>query len=219
MSTMIAEKFHTGRPAVYTGHMPGFFIVIDGPDGSGTTTHARLLADSLRSEARKVALTSEPTDGPVAHRIRDFLEGKSNEVIDAEQLQILFCDDRAEHVRGTIQPALDNGKIVICDRYTFSTIAYGMASGADIQQLQEINAAFPTPNVTIFTLPPLDVCLERLSERSSKDLFEQRLMQEKVHAAYTLLAQEDPTIHVVDTSDEPARSAARILSFVRQQLS
>jgi dTMP kinase len=177
----------------------GTFIVIDGPDASGSTLHARLLAERLRKEGREVLVTAEPTEGPVGLWIRELLKEKK---VPSSTLQILFTADRAWHVEQVILPALREGKTVISDRYSHSTVAYGMALGLDSDWLKEMNRSFPKPDATVFTLPPIRTCMERLSRREKQDFLEQRDLQEGVHAAYRKIAEQDPAIVVVDTSGE-----------------
>ncbi len=112
-------------------------IILEGPDGSGTTTHSALLAETLRKEGRDVLLTCEPTDGPIGRFIRGEL---SKEKIDSPAaLQLLFTADRAWHVDTVIRPALEAGKTVITDRFSLSTIVYGEALGIDKEWLESMN--------------------------------------------------------------------------------
>ncbi|MFA6523364.1 MAG: dTMP kinase [Candidatus Peribacteraceae bacterium] len=178
--------------------MHGKLIVLEGPDGAGTTLHCKLLAERLEKEGHTVLVTAEPTDGPIGTHIRDILRGR--ELLPADALQLLFCADRAWHIDRVIRPALQEGKIVIADRYTLSTVAYGAVQGLDATWLQGINDAFVKPDCVILALPPLNVALERLGRRPSHDIFEQRDVQEKLHDVYRKLASEDPGITVIDTS-------------------
>ncbi len=188
------------------------FIVLDGPDGSGTTLHSKLLAERFQAEGKEVLLTAEPTDGPIGSWIREQL--KSGTQIPAAAIQLAFTADRAWHMEHVVLPALSAGKIVICDRYSYSTIAYGKALGLDEDWLTQMNAIFLKPDVTIFALPSIDVCMERLSRRSFNDSFEKRDLQEKVHAAYKMLAASDASIAIVDTEGEKPDIAAKIWEIV-----
>ena len=92
------------------------FIVFEGLDGSGSSTHSKLLTEKLQSEGCAVFHTKEPTDkGPTGTTIREVLQHKYT--VSPEALQLLFCADRAEHLVREIDPALKNGEIVISDRY------------------------------------------------------------------------------------------------------
>jgi dTMP kinase len=191
------------------------FIVLEGPDGAGTTLHSKLLAEKLIAEGHQVVLTAEPTDGSIGSWIRKELDRGA---LPASALQLLFCADRAEHVEKVIKPALAEGKFVVSDRYTLSTIAYGETFGVDRNWLKTINDAFPKPDVTILALPPISVCIERLNRRETRDMFEKEELQEKIHGAYKKLASELPEIHVVDTSGEKAAGASVIWDLVRDTL-
>ncbi len=184
------------------------FIVLDGPDGSGTTLHARLLAERLHKEGHDVVLTAEPSDSLIGQSIRKAL---STDVgFSPAAMQLLFCADRAEHVETVIKPALAAGKIVVCDRYVPSTIIYGEVLGLDADWLEDVNAPFPVPDVTIFTLPPFAVCRERLERRKEHDPYEESTFAQKVYECYEKYAAEDGTVAVVDTSAEKAVAAERV---------
>ncbi len=191
------------------------FIVLEGPDGAGTTLHSKLLAEKLVSEGKKVILTAEPTDGSIGTWIRSELSKGS---LPASALQLLFCADRAEHVQKVIEPALQEGTFVISDRYTLSTIAYGEIFGVDREWLKGINQAFRKPDLTILALPPISVCIERLNRREKRDMFEKEELQQKIHSAYKTLAAEDPSIKVIDTSGDKAAGAGMIWEVVRGML-
>ena len=183
-------------------------IVLEGPDGSGTTTHAKLLCEALSKQGRDVLLTAEPTDGPIGVCIRKQLKEKT--IPSAAAIQLAFTADRAWHVETVIVPALKAGKVVISDRYATSTLVYGSALGLDFQWLKRINELFPKPDLEIFALPPLEVSLERMQSRSSKDVFENKEFQEAVYGMYKRMATDNKAIRIFDTSQlkDSAHSAA-----------
>lgn len=189
----------------------GRFIVIEGPDGAGTTTHSKLLADSLRAKGHDVLLTAEPTSGPIGTFTRSQLSAKS--IPSPAALQLLFCADRAAHVQLEIAPALAAGKTVISDRYALSTLVYGEALGLDPNWLARINEAFPRPDVHIVALPGLETALRRIAQRSSKDVFERDAFQRKVYALYEQAAARDASIAVVNTSGALDSAAREMLSL------
>jgi dTMP kinase len=195
--------------------MRGRFIVIEGPDGAGTTFHAKLLAERLIANGQNVVLTAEPTDGPIGTFIRSVLKGHTS--VPSSSLQLLFVADRAWHVETVILPALEAGKTVISDRYEASTIAYGISLGLDEQWLKDLNKNFIRPDVQILALPPISICLKRLSERHDRDILEEAKLQEKIHAAYAALAKSDPSIHVIDTSVDKEEAAAKIWKQISQE--
>lgn len=197
--------------ARYLLRMP--LIVLEGPDGAGTTRHSGMLAERLRKEGNDVVLTAEPTDGPIGAQIRSMLKG--NHLPDPAAVQLLFCADRADHVARVIAPALTAGKTVITDRYALSTIVYGTAQGLDSAWLRSINDAFPKPDVTFVLLPPYTVCKERVNRRATKDQFEDDRFQQKVYAQYA--AMRDKEIVVIDTSGNAAEVAGEIVKKWRMK--
>lgn len=143
-------------------------------------------------------LTAEPTDGPIGREIRRYLS--SHTPLPSEALQILFTADRALHLAETIEPALAEGIIVISDRYISSTLAYGEAAGVDAEWLHNLNKNFIQPTATLYLLPPLTTCLERLAKRKVRDALESTPFQKRVYAMYERLAREDICGTVLDTS-------------------
>jgi len=122
----------------------GLFIVIDGIDGCGSTTHCKLLSDYLKERKFKVKLTKEPTDSMIGILSRRMLRGKNlSPLIDA----LLFSADRQQHTK-EIQKHLNDGYVVICDRYLESTIAYQSSQGLSIDWLLELNKDVIKPNLT-----------------------------------------------------------------------
>lgn len=197
--------------------MRGIFIVLEGPDGAGTTKHVKLLSDRLARQKVPVLCTFEPTDGPVGSAIRsDLHAGKSFSPLD---LQKRFCADRDWHLSEVIEPALAKGTTVISDRYFHSTIAYGLALGVPRAQLDEMNKKFIRPDRTFFLLPPFKVLQERMSRRDHTDALEQEELQRKVYASYQMLAAEDPSIRIIDTSGDLEEVAERIYRAVSEPAS
>lgn len=211
----LTRKLRKQMQAILQG-MPRLFIVLDGPDASGTSTHSGLLAERLRANGHDVLLTAEPTGGPVGAQIREYLK---NGEADPMELQKLFTSDRAWHVKNVIEPALKDEKIVVSDRYWYSTIVYAAAQGLDLTELKKLNEAFVKPDLVLFTLPPLVVSLTRMAKRSQKEIFEREELQRKIHEGYVRMAQEDPSITVIDTSGEKKIVAEQIWNAAKKHLS
>jgi len=195
--------------------MASKFIVIEGPDGSGTTRQSALLTERLRKGGETVVLTAEPTESTIGQEIRDILHRDSMPSPDA--IQLLFCADRANHVATIIEPALKRGHTVVCDRYALSTIVYGTTQGVDSEWLEEINDAFPKPDITFITLPPFEVCMERINRRRKTDQFEMENFQRRVYEQYKSI--EDPSVFFVDTSGPKKEVADTIEQKVREYFS
>jgi len=196
----------------------GLFVVLEGPDGSGTTSQAKLLADRLASEGHDVLLTAEPTTGPIGVFIRNQLSTSGNSVTSAA-LQLLFTADRAWHVDTVIEPALKEGKIIIAERYSISTVFYGEALGLDAKWLEEANAKFRKPDLLIVTLPQFDIAIERINRRKEKDIMEEKVeLQRRIHASYRKYADEHPESPLVDTSGTLEQSAEEIYALVQDAI-
>ena len=142
------------------------FIVFEGPDGSGTTFHAKRFAERLREDGRDVLLTCEPSEGPIGGTIRSALN--TTPLPPPDSLQLLFTADRADHLAREIIPALNAGTTVVCDRFILSTIIYGSSQGLSKEWLETLNRQFREPDLTIVTLPPYSVCRERLERRAER---------------------------------------------------
>jgi dTMP kinase len=166
------------------------FLVLEGVDGCGKSTHAKLLAEWLTSRGRVVILTAEPTDGVIGRLIREVLSGKVE--VDPKTLALLFTADRVEHVKA-IRQALDEGKDVISDRYYYSTVAYQAAQGVDRKWLLQMNRFALTPDLVIL----LDVDAEAGAGRArSGEIFEKAEFLRKVSTGY----KKFRTLKVVDSS-------------------
>ncbi len=195
--------------------MTGRFIVLEGPDGSGTTTQCEFLAEKLKAEGHEVLLTAEPTSGDIGTSIRQWLKTGT---LSPDALQLLFTADRAEHVEKVIRPALLAGKVVICDRYIPSTVLYGVSQGLNAEWLEAVNSLFIRPDVMIFALPPLELCLKRIAKREQKDFFETEHVQRKLHILYHAYAESHPDIRIIDTSAAKEETATLVHSIVKAKL-
>lgn len=143
----------------------GLFIVMEGLDGSGKSTQTQLLFKYLKQKCKEVIFTFEPTDGPVGKLLKEnYLRQKNMPLVDA----FLFSADRDEHVKEVILPALDQGKIVICDRYKYSTLAYQQTQGLNLSWLIELNKHFPKPDLMIFVDVLPETCMERMENDPAK---------------------------------------------------
>lgn len=192
----------------------GVFIVLEGPDGSGTTSQSKLLAERLQQEGHDVLLTAEPTTGPIGVFIRNQLSTSGNSVT-AGALQLLFTADRAWHVDTVIEPALKEGKIVIAERYGISTVIYGEATGIDGKWLEAANDKFLKPDLLIVTLPQFDIAIERINKRKEKDIMEEKVeLQRRIHDLYRAYAANHPECPLVDTSGTLEESAEHIYRVV-----
>jgi dTMP kinase len=163
--------------------------VLEGLDGAGTTTQARLLADALRAEGRTVHLTAEPSGGPVGALVRQVLNrriaGKDGAPFDPAALALLFAADRLDHAAVEIAPKLAAGIDVVSDRYTLSSLAYqGLATG-DLPWVEAVNGRAPAPDLTMFLRVRPEVGLRRRHAASlDREIFEVAAFQRRVAASY-----------------------------------
>jgi dTMP kinase len=176
--------------------MRGKFISIEGLDRCGKSTHAKLLARWLRSRGHEVLLTDEPTDSAIGRMIKRVLRGELKVPLDAEAL--LFAADRVQHFANIINPALQEGKIVISERYVHSSLAYQPARGLSMGWVRKINRHAPRPDLTILIDVPTEVAFSRDRSSRSLDEFEKDLeLQERVRRNYLRLAKAEG-LKVVD---------------------
>lgn len=168
----------------------GTFIVIEGIDGTGKSTQAKRLGEWFRSLGREVVLSYEPTHGQWGKQLRDSMtQGR----LPADEELELFIKDRKQHIATLIQPALDAGKVVILDRYYFSTMAYQGARGFDPQTIRERNEAFaPQPDLLLILDLDVDTAHRRIGVRGdSANEFEQREILTKCREIFLSLKHED----------------------------
>jgi dTMP kinase len=174
----------------------GILIAVEGIDGAGKTTQVRLLAQALERLGERVVTSREPTDGPWGRKIRESA-AKGRLSLD-EELQA-FVNDRVEHVRTLIQPALEAGQTVLLDRYFYSTIAYQGSRGGDIGELKaRMEQIAPLPDI-VFLLdvdPEQAVRLISESRGERPDEFEKIETLARVRKAYNAI--QEPRIVRID---------------------
>jgi dTMP kinase len=177
---------------------PGKFVVFEGLDGSGRSTQAKLLSDFLVKKGLKVVLTKEPTlDSVAGRKIRKILDKK--EKITPKKLQKLFAQDRKVHLDKVIIPAFKKGKIVISDRYFFSTFAYGAADGLNLDKLIKMNENFLMPDLTFILKVSPEVCLERIKKRGDRvTLFEKKAKLARVWQFYQTLPKKFLNVRIIN---------------------
>jgi len=197
---------------------PGKFIVIEGLDGSGQTTQATLLKSFLEGNGYKVVLTKEPTmESEAGKKIRAILDEK--EKIEPDKLQELFTQDRKDHLENVVIPALKEGRIVISDRYCFSTFAFGASDGLSLEQLISLNEQFLLPDVTIILKVSPSVCIERIEKRGEhKTLFEKEKKLARVWQTYAVLPERFPNLYIIDGERTREEVFDEIKSIVRSRL-
>ena len=191
------------------------FLVLEGIDGSGKTTHARMLYEYFKGKGKNCVLTDEPTSGTIGIIIKGFLRQKSG--ISPTALQLLFASDRAEHVEKFIVPELKSGTNIIMDRYVASTVAYGAASGLDKDWLISINSKFRMPDITLLLDIDPTVSMKRKfpnPDESEVELFESVSLLEKVRKTYLELANKYDNYFIIDASKSKEAVEQAILNKI-----
>jgi dTMP kinase len=181
----------------------GLLIAMEGVDGSGKTTQARMLAEALARRGFNVVLTQEPTRGPHGQKLRDYLAGTARHLTPKAELE-LFIADRRDHVRLVLGPALAAGRLVITDRYYYSSAAYQGALGLDPQEILAQNEAFaPWPHLVFLLRLPVSQSLARLAAKGAgaRQLTEAAAYLERVAAIYESFS--GPIFRPLDASQSP----------------
>ena len=167
----------------------GFFITFEGPDGCGKSTQVKLLADHCRNLGYTVRLTREPGGPSISEKIRALLLDPENKEMCARAEALLYAASRAQHVEQTIRPAVEDGEVVICDRFMDSSIAYqafGRELGDDVRIINEFAVAGMQPDLTFFLDIDPEKGLMRAASHSKPDRLEQEKLEfhQKVYQGY-----------------------------------
>ncbi|RLC86898.1 MAG: dTMP kinase [Chloroflexi bacterium] len=202
------------------------FITLEGPDGSGKTTQARLLAEWLRKQGYDVVLTREPGGTHIGDQIRAVLHDPRNAEMDARTEILLYSASRAQHVAQRIRPTLAAGKIVISDRYADSTLAYqGYGRGLDLEILRAITAFATgglTPDLTLYldVAPQEGLQRRRLGGEEWNRLDAEALeFHRRVRAGYMELVRQEPERWaVIDGARSVEEVQAEIRALVQAKL-
>ena len=166
----------------------GRFIVFEGIDGSGKSTQIKKISKRITACDYKAYLTFEPTDGPIGSLIRQMLSGELE--TDQRTIASLFAADRTDHLvnkKNGIRRKVDQGEIVLCDRYYFSSYAYH-AQHIDMKWVihaNSLNAEILRPDLTVFIDVDPETCFERIkARRSNFEMYEKIHIMEKVRSNY-----------------------------------
>jgi dTMP kinase len=204
----------------------GLFITFEGPEGSGKSTQLRMLGKTLRGKNLAVLETAEPGGTPIGLQIRRvLLDTKNQELCPTTELLLMFAA-RAQNVEQAILPALAAGQIVLCDRFTDSTLVYqGAARGLGAELVYEVDRIACrglVPHLTLVIDIDIEAGLARAHRRNkrTKDV-ETRLDEEsiafhrKVRDAYRQLAEDEPRrVHLIDGSRTQAQVAEDVWSAI-----
>lgn len=208
----------------------GYFITLEGIDGSGKSTQAKLLYEHLQEKGCRVLLTREPGGTNLAEEIRRVILTPGKEEMDPMAEILLYAASRAQHVNNLIKPAIEAGQIVISERFVDSSLAYqGYGLGRDLHLIREINnlaIGDIWPDLTFLLDSAPETSGERLERRlkvngRDSDRIEKRGLsfQDRVRKGFLKLAEEDPRIVMINTSGKGIKAVfTEISEIVSQRL-
>lgn len=204
----------------------GLFITIEGGEGAGKTSLLAELAHKLRVKGKQVVTTREPGGIPIAERIRDIILDKANIGMDARTEALLYAAARRQHLADKVVPALAEGKIVLCDRFVDSSLAYqGYARGLGVEEVWAINRFAiqdAMPDLTLYMDIRPEVGLARIRQAGERELnrldLESVSFHRKVREGYlSLLEREPDRIVRIDAEQEPGKVLEDAISLIERR--
>lgn len=201
----------------------GLFITFEGADGCGKTTQLNLLKDYLENKGHDVLVTREPGGKGLGEKVREILLNYDGEVSDRCE-SFLFLADRAQNIDVIVKPALEQGKIVLCDRHTDSTAAYqGYGRGLDLDEIHMLNnlaTGNKKPDLTLVFDVDIETSMKRVGnekdrmENSGNEFFN------RVRNGYLELAKQEPKrIKVVDATKSINEVHQNVIKIIENKLS
>jgi dTMP kinase len=159
----------------------GFFMCVEGLDGCGKTTQTKLLVKNLQAQGFNALYTAEPSRGKIGSFLKKYcLQGEKR--VSSEVEALLFAADRVEHLKEEVVPALNEGRIVVSDRYIYSSLAYQGAANLDLGWIREINRWTISPDLAVFIDVEPETAIQRV--KSKKSVMENLETQLKVREVY-----------------------------------
>lgn len=201
----------------------GKFVAFEGCEGSGKSTQIRLLSEYLSAQGVPFTVTREPGGSPIAEKIREIiLDGKNAEMCDGCEA-LLYAAARLQHVTETILPALESGKLVICDRFIDSSLAYqGWARELGFDYISAINAEALkqcTPDITLFLDIPPERAFSRKHGADENDRMEMQGAEfhKKVYQGYRALLEKDPRICAVECGGTKYETNKNVIDVLKRR--
>lgn len=207
--------------------MKGYFLTIEGPDGAGKTTITQRVAERLRQGGVDVMLTREPGGIPIAEQIREVLHDTKNTAMDSRTEALLYAAARRQHLVEKVHPALKEGKVVICDRFVDSSLAYqGYARGLGVDEVWSINQfaieGFLPTRTYFFDITPEEGLrrIEASAVREVNRLDEEGLaFHQKVYEGYQQLCEKfSDRIVRIDAGKSMAEVEEEMYAHIRKDL-
>ena len=193
----------------------GTFICIEGIDGSGKTTQAHLLVETLNKLGHSAVYTTEPSKGVYGEIIRKNLLQGDNRVPPIVEAT-LFAVDRVDHVEGEIKPLLESGKTVVCDRYIYSSLAYQGTAGLDVEWIEGINRHAVKPHLALYIDATPKAVIHRIKRK--KSVMETLQTQRKVRENYLEMVERRQLIKIAGNAsiEQVARTMENtVLEFLK----
>jgi dTMP kinase len=201
----------------------GLFITVEGTDGSGKTTQIKLMEEYIRNKGYNVVLTREPGGTRISEEIRDLILDPTNTDIVPLAEMILYAASRAQHVCEVIKPAVNEGKVVICDRFVDSSYAYqGCGRGVDLKLVADVNRVAidgMVPEITFFLDIDPKIALQRRINSTGADRIEQEKMDfhMRVYEAYKKMALLYPDrIKTIDATETIEQISSQINAYLTE---
>ncbi len=188
----------------------GVFICVEGLDGCGKTTQTKLLVERLKKKGYDAIYTAEPSGGKIGSLIKEYClhgETRVSSIVEA----LLFAADRFEHVEKEVIPALNEGKLVVSDRYVYSSLAYQGAAGLDLEWIEKINEHAIRPHLAVFIDVEPETVIQRLKPR--KSVMENLGTQQKVREVYVKFVEKGELVKI-DGNKSKQEVADNILTVV-----
>lgn len=202
--------------------MRGLFITLEGGDGAGKSTQIRNIKSFFEMKGLVVVHTREPGGTQISEKLRDILLDSHNTEMDAVTEMLIYAASRAQHVRELVKPALDEGSVVICDRFLDSSIAY-QACGRGLGDMVKIVNSYATdgltPDITFWMDIDPDAGKERVSKMGDFDRLEMeaRDFHYRVYEGYRAIAQSEPDrIKRIDASRSVEEISAEIIKYLEE---
>jgi len=203
----------------------GIFLTFEGTDGSGKTTQIKLVEEHLRQKGYEVVLSREPGGTKVSELIRDLVLAPENAEIVPLTEMILYAASRAQHVAQVIKPAVEAGKIVICDRFVDSSYAYqGCGRGIDLKIVADVNRVAidgMSPDITFFLDIDPEIAIKRRVNATGADRIEQEKIDfhKRVYDGYKKMAALYPgRIKTIDASNSIKKISSTINEYLKELL-
>ena len=206
--------------------MKGLFAVFEGIDGSGKGTMIASSKDALIAGGiaqDRILITAEPTGSLYGKKVRELLKSSVNPDVNARQFLDLYVEDRKEHIEKEIAPALKAGKIILCDRYKYSTFVYQSLQGIEVDKIKKLHEGMPVPDMVFILDLPVDVAMQRINsdnKRKHLEAFEKKAFLEKVRKGFLSLKKVFPKerIHIIDSSQRQEVAAKEIGGILWKKL-